>query len=84
MEGERKELFSEHLQAGNRTYTFEIKQLRDGARYLVINEARQQGSGLLPNRVMVFEEHFEAFFASLARTAEFLGLEIAPRQRDFQ
>ncbi len=40
---ERKELFSEKLPAGSRTYFFDVKKSADGIKYLVISESRQVG-----------------------------------------
>ncbi|MDH5684289.1 MAG: PUR family DNA/RNA-binding protein, partial [candidate division WOR-3 bacterium] len=43
MNNERKELFSEKLQAGKRTYFFDVKETVGKKRYLVISESRPAG-----------------------------------------
>lgn len=62
MTRERKELFSEKVSAGSRTYFFDVKESADGIKYLVISESRQAGEKSYEhNRVMVFQEHLAAF-----------------------
>jgi hypothetical protein len=56
-----KEIFSEKVTAGSRTYFFDVKESDQGARYLVISESRQTGSTAEHYRVVVFEEHLEKF-----------------------
>jgi len=56
-----KEIFSEKVTAGSRTYFFDVKESDQGARYLVISESRQTGSTFEHHRVVVFEEHLEKF-----------------------
>lgn len=56
-----KEIFSEKVAAGSRTYFFDVKESDQGARYLVISESRQTGSTAEHYRVVVFEEHLEKF-----------------------
>ncbi len=43
MTGEKKELFTERVLAGNRTYFFDVKEAKDGTKYLVISESKQAG-----------------------------------------
>src|SRR5262245_15364675 len=56
-----KEIFSEKIAAGSRTYFFDVKESDQGVRYLVISESRQTGSTAEHHRVVVFEEHLEKF-----------------------
>jgi hypothetical protein len=56
-----KEIFSEKIAAGSRTYFFDVKESDQGVRYLVISESRQTGSASEHYRVVVFEEHLEKF-----------------------
>jgi hypothetical protein len=72
MEQERKELFSEKVVARNRTYYLDVKAGRDGARYLVICEAKKTNEGHERTRVMVFEENLEAFAAALDKVVAFM------------
>jgi hypothetical protein len=72
MEIERKELYSEKVIARNRTYYLDVKAGRDGARYLVICEAKKTNDGHERARVMVFEENIEAFAAALDKVVTFM------------
>ena len=73
MATERIELFSEKVTAGSRTYFFDVKQSKDGTRYLVISESRPKGSDHEHHRVMVFEENLDAFCTSFEKATAFLG-----------
>ena len=58
---ERERLYSKKLNAGKRTYFFDIKKGRDGSAYLVITEQTEDKK----NRLMVFEDKAEAFMSAL-------------------
>ncbi len=58
---ERERLYSKKLNAGKRTYFFDIKKGRDGSAYLVITERTQNRK----HRLMVFEDRVEAFMSFL-------------------
>jgi len=71
MTGKRKELFSQRVSAGSRTYFFNVKESADGMKYLVISESRQVGAGSYEhNRVMVFPEHLGAFNEAFNKAVE--------------
>ncbi len=72
MRPERKELFSERVSAGNRTYFFDVKETVEGAKYLVINESKRVGETHEHNRVMVFEENILAFKNGLGKAVKFI------------
>ena len=73
MTGERKELSSEKVPAGSRTYFFDVKESADGIKYLVISESRQVGGESYEhNRVMVFQEHLEAFSEGFNKAVKFV------------
>lgn len=71
---EKKELFTEKVVAGSRTYFFVVKEAKDGTRYLVIRESRPAGSRYKHSRLKVFEEHLKAFAESFQKTLHFLGV----------
>lgn len=70
MTKEKKELFTEKVTAGSRTYFFDVKESKDGTRYLVISESRQKVSH---HRLMIFQEHLEAFNEGYGKAMQFLG-----------
>ena len=73
MTGERKELLSEKVPAGSRTYFFDVKESADGVKYLVISESRQiSAESYEHNRVMVFQEHLVAFNEGFNKAIQFM------------
>jgi hypothetical protein len=74
MAEERKELFSQKVAAGSRTYFIDVKESKEGTRYLVISESRRSGEGHEHERVMIFEENFPFFANALDAAFEFLGV----------
>lgn len=66
------EIFSEKVVTSRRTYYFDVKETKDGAKYLVIGELTQVGSELERHRVMVFEESLESFMEGLDKAVEFI------------
>lgn len=72
MYAEKKELFSEKIRAGSRTYFFDVKESASGSKYLVINESRKVGQSHEHNRVMVFEEDILSFNEGLKKAVDFM------------
>ena len=66
------EIFSEKVVTGRRTYFFDVKETKDGAKYLVIGELTQVGNELERHRVMVFEESLNSFMDGLDKAVEFI------------
>ena len=67
----RKELFSERVAAGTRTYFLDVKESQQGELYLVISESRAVDDGFEHSRVMVFEDHLEPFIDGLRNAIVF-------------
>lgn len=57
---EKERIYSKKLNAGKRTYFFDIKRGRDGSAYLVITEQMEDKR----NRLMVFEDKLEDFISA--------------------
>ncbi|MGA9771129.1 MAG: DUF3276 family protein [Blastocatellia bacterium] len=66
------EIFSEKVVTSRRTYFFDVKETREGAKYLVIGELTQVGSELERHRVMIFEESLDSFMDGLDKAVEFI------------
>ncbi|MCS6999227.1 MAG: DUF3276 family protein [Aquificaceae bacterium] len=58
---EKERLYSKRLNAGKRTYFFDVKKGRDGTAYLVITEQTEERR----NSLMVFEDRLEDFLSAL-------------------
>lgn len=67
-----KEIFSEKVVTNRRTYYFDVKETREGSKYLVIGELTQVGSEMERHRVMVFEESLDIFMDGLDKAVEFI------------
>lgn len=68
----KKELFSERVRAGSRTYFFDVKEAATGAKYLVINESKKVGESHEHNRIMIFEEDILSFNEGLKKAVDFM------------
>jgi len=66
------EIFSEKVVTSRRTYFFDVKETKEGSKYLVIGELTQVGSELERHRVMVFEESLDSFMDGLDKAVEFI------------
>lgn len=66
------EIFSEKVVTNRRTYYFDVKETKDGAKYLVIGELTQMGSEMERHRVMVFEESLDFFMEGLDKAVDFI------------
>lgn len=66
------EIFSEKVLTSRRTYYFDVKETKEGAKYLVIGELTQVGSALERHRIMVFEESIDAFMDGLDKAVDFI------------
>ena len=80
------EIFSEKIVTSRRTYYFDVKETKDGSKYLVIGELTQVGSELERHRVMVFEESLDSFMEGLDKAVDFIivsnrGRDEAPREK---
>lgn len=82
---QKKELFSEKVSAGSRTYFFDVKESADKVKYLVISESRRaRGESYKHNRVMVFEEHLDPFKKRLNKAIKFMKRESRPKAYDLE
>ena len=50
-------VYSESVKAGKRIYYFDVKQSRNGDRYISITESKKINEGTLDNPRFVFEKH---------------------------
>lgn len=66
------EIFSEKVVTNRRTYFFDVKETKEGSKYLVIGELTQIGSETERHRVMVFEESLDSFVYGLDKAIDFI------------
>lgn len=75
---EKDLIYSESIKAGKRIYYFDVKQSRNGDRYIAITESKKINEGTLDNPRFVFEKHklflykedYEKFVDALTRTLD--------------
>jgi hypothetical protein len=62
---------SQTVKAGAKTYFFDIKETREGKRYLIITESRFKGEGSERERasIIVFPEHVKEFADTVSQMA---------------
>ena len=54
---DKEVLFSESVKAGKRIYYFDVKQSRNGDKYVAITESKKKSEGPVDNPTFVFEKH---------------------------
>lgn len=70
---QKKELFSEKVSVGNRTYFFDVKESVGGVKYLVITESKKLNEGTRKrNRIMIFQDNMSAFNDGFIKALEFM------------
>lgn len=68
-EQKRRELYTTKVSAGSRVYFFDIKESREGKKYLTISEKNAKNER---NRIMVFEENVQEFQAEFEKSVGYL------------
>jgi len=63
-----KEIYTDKITKGSRTYFFDIKKSELGDLYLKISESKRMGNGFEHHQLMVFEEDMKNFVDSLRKT----------------
>lgn len=63
---EDKDLKSEKVLAGKRTYFLDLKEKQNGDRFIKITESRKSNGDTLRSTVIIFQEDFDKFFAALS------------------
>ena len=78
MEKEREILFSEPVKAGKRIYYFDVKETRNGERFLTITESKKivEGDAANPqftfqkHKIFLYKEDYEKFVSALLKTID--------------
>lgn len=73
---ESKELFSAKISAGKRVYFIDVKQSRDGTKYLVISESKLANEKWEHNRILIFQEHIPTVIEEINKALKFIGVSI--------
>jgi len=76
--GRREDIFSQAVRAGKRTYFFDVKETRNGQRYLTITESKKrfnQEDGKFfyeKHKIFLYNEDFEKFKNGLETAINFI------------
>lgn len=82
LDKERKEIFSERVRAGKRTYFFDVKATRSNDYYLTITESKRRykddGYTYEKHKIFLYKEDFNKFLAALNQTVNHVKEELLP------
>jgi len=81
-ENERKEIFSERVRAGKRTYFFDVKATRANDYYLTITESKRRykddGYTYEKHKIFLYKEDFNKFVKALNTAVGYVKEELLP------
>jgi hypothetical protein len=81
-DNDRKEIFSERVRAGKRTYFFDVKATRSNDYYLTITESKRQykddGYTYEKHKIFLYKEDFNKFLKALNTTVDHVKEELLP------
>jgi len=64
------------IPAGQRTYFVNVKEAKNGSKYLVLTESKRNTEGKFENKsVMVFADHFKAIYDAMKQVAPQFGID---------
>ena len=74
---EQKEIFSQSVRAGKRTYFFDVKETRNGEYYLTLTESKKQfPEGKKPyfekHKIFLYKEDFQKFADAFKESIEYI------------
>lgn len=73
MTGEKKQVFSERVRAGKRTYFFDVRESEKGIKYLIISETKFVENGARErNRMLLFQSTLPGFVGALSKAVELM------------
>jgi|JI9StandDraft_1071089.scaffolds.fasta_scaffold163282_1 hypothetical protein len=64
-ENRDKDLFTEKVLAGKRTYFIDLKEKHNGDHLVKITESRKNEGEAIRSTVMIFQEDFDKFFEAM-------------------
>jgi len=82
----REDIFSKAVRAGKRTYFFDVKETRNGQKYITITESKKrfnQEEGKFyfeKHKIFLYGEDFEKFSNGLKTVIDFIETGIVPEE----
>ena len=81
-DNDRKEIFSERVRAGKRTYFFDVKATRSNDYYLTITESKRRYQNdnytYEKHKIFLYKEDFNKFLKALNSTVDHVKEELLP------
>ncbi len=81
-DNEKREIFSERVRAGKRTYFFDVKATRSNDYYLTITESKrlykEDGFVYEKHKIFLYKEDFDKFVSALNKTVNHVKEELMP------
>lgn len=77
---EHREVFSQKVKAGKRTYIFDVRVTKGNDYYITITERKRRldGDGYHKNKIFLYKEDFNKFMASLTTVINHVKTELLP------
>ncbi len=65
------------IPAGQRTYFIDVKDAKNGTKYLVFTESKKNAEGKFDRqKITVFSDHFKAFYEAMKQVATQFGMNL--------
>lgn len=83
-EREREEVFSKAVKAGKRTYFFDVKETKQGEKYLTITESKRKFNGddgsfsYEKHKIFLYKEDYAKFQNALNGVIEYIETGVEP------
>jgi hypothetical protein len=83
-EREREDVFSKAVKAGKRTYFFDVKETKQGEKYLTITESKRKFNGddgsfsYEKHKIFLYKEDYAKFQNALNGVIEFIETGVEP------
>lgn len=81
-EKQRREVHSQRVKAGKRTYFFDIKPTRSNDYYLTITESKkrfkEEGFYYEKHKIFLYKEDFQKFYDAFQKAYEYMQNELLP------
>ena len=84
LDKDKREIFSEKVRAGKRTYFFDVKSTRSNDYYLTITESKRRynkdddGYTYEKHKIFLYKEDFNKFLSALNQTVNHVKEELLP------
>jgi len=77
--GEQREIYSQKVRAGKRTYLFDVRATRNNDYYITITERKKNADGdVHKQKLFLYKEDFNKFLASLNNVVDHVKTELLP------